>query len=930
MIPNIISQNPFRVLGVYANSPKKDIVANKGKATAFLKVNRPVEYPLDLKGILPPLTRTLDSMNEAEAHLAIAKEQIKYAQFWFIKITPIDDIAFNHLLAGNLESAKDIWSKQENVSSLQNKLVCYLIENNLSLAVATAEILYGRFGDIYIGKINASCTLQMSATELLHQFIDSLGEEVGMSKLVGLELDSDTKDYICSQTIGPLINKISSEVDKTKKVDHKDPNARINAARKLVTNTKESFNQLKSILSASDPQYQMIADKLGLEILQCGIDYFNNSNDSGKHQTAMKMQKYALSVVVGSLAKQRCEENINILQEIIDKLPPSDVVTEHNHLKQLIAEFILFSSSVDSILKFLNDTCADLVSIKAKIGKDNGFYRKEATNIAQIALSKSIDFLNEIQEKELPKLNGRDREKAIKTISHAFAKTWEVMLWIELIDTDVEFKNNRLIPNKATLKKILDDVEAFSIITIAQLLGGSYSVFRGCANKVSVDRYMYYTEEEMFSVCTSIYACEKYIEKFPHGEHISLVRAKLKQLHEHFLIVRAKTIRDLNGYLLKYPNGRYLQEAKKKIDAEIEKFSIQINNCKNIRNCIALKQYLGEYKSNLLNTKFDDKFFSLCSSTDDYKQYIEILGESGKHSEEVKKILKHRKNLEKAIWGGVIVLFVVIAGFMVYLYVEERERKSEEVRNMFETAVNSYNADKCIEFLSTYPHSRYEYRDSVQKVLKRAIETEADTLLLNHSCDLELLEKFVKKYTYFSYADVEEPVSKVESRRAELSLEYKQQKQKKADEEKYGTDDRAWNTTKSLNTVAAYNEYLRRYPRGKYVNAANKKIIDLEVEQIVNSGIYGELPPSQKISQGTGNTNTIHIHSQCDRDITIMYSGAVSKKIELSPYGYQTITLTSGSYKVVATAFGVTPFYGTETLTGGEYSAEYYIITTRH
>ena len=173
-------QNPYRILGVYSNSSKRDIVSNKGRATAFLKVNRPVEYPLDLKGVLPPITRTLDSINEAEAHLTIAKEQIKYAQFWFIKITPIDDIAFNHLMAGNMDGAKEMWSKQDSVSSLQNKIVCYLIENKPWLAIKTAEKLYEKFGNSYISKIDANCTFQMSSIELLHQFIDSLGEEISM------------------------------------------------------------------------------------------------------------------------------------------------------------------------------------------------------------------------------------------------------------------------------------------------------------------------------------------------------------------------------------------------------------------------------------------------------------------------------------------------------------------------------------------------------------------------------------------------------------------------------------------------------------------------------------------------------------------------------------------------------------------------------
>lgn len=171
----IILQNPYRVLGVYANSSKKDIASNKAKATAFLKVNKPVKFPLDLKGILPATNRTPDLMNEAEAHLAIAKEQIKFAQFWFLqKMTPLDDIAFNHLLVGNMTDAKKIWSKQDSLSSLQNKLVCYLIENKPWLAVKTAEILYDKFGDIYINKVDVNSTLQMTATEKLSNALKCL------------------------------------------------------------------------------------------------------------------------------------------------------------------------------------------------------------------------------------------------------------------------------------------------------------------------------------------------------------------------------------------------------------------------------------------------------------------------------------------------------------------------------------------------------------------------------------------------------------------------------------------------------------------------------------------------------------------------------------------------------------------------------------
>lgn len=460
--PKIVLQNPYRILGVYANSPKRDIVANKGRATAFLKVNRPVEYPLDLKGILPAPNRTLDLMNEAEAHLAIAKEQIKYAQFWFLqKMSPLDDIAFNHLLAGNMAGAIEIWSKQESISSLQNKLVCYIIESKQELAIKTAEKLYEKFGNDYISKVDANCTLQMTATDLLHQFIDSIGEEIGMQKLLGFDLGAETKAYISSQTIGPLINKISSEVDKAKKVDHKDPKARIEAARKLVANTKEAFSQLKSILPATDSQYQMIADKLGLEILQCGIDYFNNSEDDDAPHTAMKMQKYSLSVVVGTLAKQRCEENIRILQGIIDNLPPKEVMTEDKAIKAELSKFVRLPDKISYAVNLLNNTKPHLQSIKQKLGANNAYYLKLSTQIVGNALHNIVEEVNAVQND--PQIAFRLQlgigldPTSMDKIKSAVREAWKATTIMDDFDLESDFKSH-YNENRNTLKSMCNQM----------------------------------------------------------------------------------------------------------------------------------------------------------------------------------------------------------------------------------------------------------------------------------------------------------------------------------------------------------------------------------------------------------------------------------------------------------------------------------------
>lgn len=106
---NILQNNPYRLLGVYSNSPTKERLANHNRMKAFLKVGKPVSFPLDLPLYLTSINRTETSVVEAEAKLTLPKDQILYAQFWFVKATPLDEVAFKHLLSGEIDKAEEIW-----------------------------------------------------------------------------------------------------------------------------------------------------------------------------------------------------------------------------------------------------------------------------------------------------------------------------------------------------------------------------------------------------------------------------------------------------------------------------------------------------------------------------------------------------------------------------------------------------------------------------------------------------------------------------------------------------------------------------------------------------------------------------------------------------------------------------------------------------
>ena len=968
-IPKIILQNPYRILGVYTNSRRQEIIANKSRATAFLKVGRAVDYPLDLKGLLPPLTRTLESLNEAEAHLAIAKEQIRYAQFWFINTnTPIDNIAFNHLLAGNMEGAKEMWSKQESVSSLQNRLICYLIENKPWLAIRTAEKLYEKFGDNYITRIDANSTLQMTPIELMHQFIDSLGEEINMQTLLGYEMEKDTKAYISSQAVSPLINKISSEVEKTKKVDHKDPQARIEAARKLVIATKEPFTQLKSILNNKDPQFTMIADKLGLEILQCGIDYFNNSDDDDAPHTAMKMQKYAQSVVVGTLATQRCEENVNILQKIIDELPPTEAFIYDKYIDRSLSRFINKITDKTYIalqrMRWLKEhltNCGPYISsIKEICGTNHPYYIRKSTQIVDFTLSHIIDIVNV----QLDRIKRHSEygisvpRSSIDDLCDIIIAAWQLILMMDKFDMDLIFKQERYLQNRGILKNILNQArvnvgkpEPIDMRSERQMLFDIKSlsdcehflaIFPNSKHKDAVEEKR---EKIRFDTCLTNSDCDALLRDYPQRKN------EIEELREKLFFEECTTFKDCNFYLRKYPQGKYKHQVEEILDKIL---------LKELDNCASVEEY-----ETFINTYPNCKF----------------VNEAKDRLEEFIRSRRRKKITSTIIWSLVSICILGGIGYLIWdsLHKEQLEKQAAKQAeyDLYNNIVNKGDSLSCARFITSYPNSKfigevnkvleeYEYHHlttiddcldyisnhphsvfvpSVDSIISERAKILEKTILDNSAdYDLDKMWEFISKYSGSNNKSLQSAVTVINDRFNQIkalqhekaekerqdSIRKEEEARKREEYEKYGTDANAWKTATANNTISGYKDYLKRYPRGKFVDVANKKIIDLEVQAVINSGDYGHLPSSQKVSYGTGRTSTIRIKSRCDQTITIMYSGVKSIKFVLAPYESRSVVLPSSTYKVVATSPGVRSFYGTENLTGGDYESEYYIERRRY
>lgn len=276
---NILQNNPYRLLGVYSNSPTKERLANHNRMKAFLKVGKPVSFPLDLPQYLSAIKRTQASVMDAEARLTLPKDQLLYAQFWFVKATHMDEVAFNHLFAGEIDKAEEIWQQKDTSSSLQNRTVCALMREDYDSAITCVEALYG---DFLYSKQFVSAILGTDGNaddaNLAFRFLDGLCDEVGANKLLPFITDDTWKSHVEEKAVKPLVDSIQDAIGIAKKSKGKGAEARLNAGETLREKTESAFQQLKGFLSATDLQYQIRwkDSSRARQLINRGLEEINN------------------------------------------------------------------------------------------------------------------------------------------------------------------------------------------------------------------------------------------------------------------------------------------------------------------------------------------------------------------------------------------------------------------------------------------------------------------------------------------------------------------------------------------------------------------------------------------------------------------------------------------------------------------------------
>jgi hypothetical protein len=377
---DLISENPYRTLGVFCGASTREIQKQLAKVKAFSRVGKQSRLETDFE-FLGGVNRDLDLITEAANKIEQAKNKVTYSLFWFQKANHIDETALGYLVKNETDKAIEIWTKlidpinhtvgAKNYSAYLN-LSTILIElgfqnNDKETFISGFQykgilISSGHFSEFVksVGGENIVLNKELIANEILSEVLSlTKNKSIDLAytdileafKTFPVKVLEDLKRKYTEQPILSIEKEI--EFAQEKREDY--PEDANEYGTELYKNTKKNLQFLIQTLGKTNIEVKALANTLANEILQCSIDFFNSHQDDEDFdpgEEAVKLAKMAKSICPPGATLNRINENLETIQEWVDDAPERE-----RH--QAIASDLAFVTAKLERFQNLEDTIAN-------------------------------------------------------------------------------------------------------------------------------------------------------------------------------------------------------------------------------------------------------------------------------------------------------------------------------------------------------------------------------------------------------------------------------------------------------------------------------------------------------------------------------------------------------------------------------------------
>lgn len=414
---SIIRNNPLRVLGVYSDTPKKEIVANLGKLRAFAKTGKILSFESDYVTLLGPVDRSLETIEKANNDISLPKDKLHAGLFWFMHHTDNDKAALECLKNGDPIEAMSIIQKKGNYSSIVNMAVLALIIKRWDIALYSyAFLLESEIRRGALVKAFTDAEDYYSEDELAEFISNILIQDFPNAQWI-IQLQKENVEFgektypfktrfgnskLYGQLIHQCVSQIKRELDfalnQASSVSRDDAKANLQMAELIEDKSKYSLKELRLALGRSNKVYVEYADNIANQILDNCIDYYTHDADNSKRaRNVIKYTRYAYRTAESKTTKERAKKNLDILNETLDNLLPESIEEEYNEIDRIVKSYREKNTqgNSSSLLGPIIDEVYQIIqSIRGKVGKDNKHYISISSNFVYFASQEIVKKIN--------------------------------------------------------------------------------------------------------------------------------------------------------------------------------------------------------------------------------------------------------------------------------------------------------------------------------------------------------------------------------------------------------------------------------------------------------------------------------------------------------------------------------------------------------
>ena len=322
---DFIQNNPFRVMGVFTNDSSDIISTNNSRMKAFAVIGKVVSFWQDMISVFDTEpNRQLETLVSSVAALSSPEGRLRSGLFWFMNLNATDARALAALArGGDLLEARKIWEDgEQNMSSLQNQLMCCLLKDprSYSRALQLALTLYDNYGHEFITTVSNGFEV-ITPDKLMPTFLSEIikvsdGDcwwwDKAVKRLGNETVDLQWTEAKATWHIGKLQDELN--VAKTTEIHYTQDNYDI-----AIALMKQAEPHLKVLKALKDEQpallsrYATIADSVCEEILNREIEYYNHIGwFSSKTDRLLALERFCYRYAATIRFKDRCKLNINI------------------------------------------------------------------------------------------------------------------------------------------------------------------------------------------------------------------------------------------------------------------------------------------------------------------------------------------------------------------------------------------------------------------------------------------------------------------------------------------------------------------------------------------------------------------------------------------------------------------------------------------